>query len=84
MSQRDLEARLNLKRNRIENALRFMQNDGFIYKEKSKYYVSPKPFVYDDEHYSAVRALRYREMEQMKELVEEEEELQQIHCPCAG
>ena len=73
MSQRDLEARLNLKRNRIENALRFMQNDGFIYKEKSKYYVSPKPFVYDDAHYSAVRALRYREMEQMKELVRTKE-----------
>ena len=73
MSQRDLEARLNLKRNRIENALRFMQNDGFLYKEKSKYYVSPKPFVYDDAHYSAVRALRYREMEQMKELVRTKE-----------
>ena len=73
MSQRDLEASLNLKRNRIENALRFMQNDGFIYKEKSKYYVSPKPFVYDDPHYSAVRALRYREMEQMKELVHTKE-----------
>ena len=73
MSQRDLEARLNLKRNRIENALKFMQNDGFIYKERSKYYVSPKPFVYDDAHYSAVRALRYREMEQMKELVRTKE-----------
>lgn len=73
MSQRELEASLNLKRKRIENALRFMQNDGFIYKERSKYYVSPKPFVYDDAHYSAVRALRYREMEQMKELVHTKE-----------
>ena len=69
MSRRNLEARLNLKRSRIENALKFLQNDGFIYKEKSTYYASPKPFVYDDAHYSAVRALRYREMEQMKELV---------------
>lgn len=72
-SQRELEANLNLKRSRIENALRFMQNDGFIYKEKSKFYVSPKSFVYDDAHYSAVRALRYREMEQMKELVHTKE-----------
>lgn len=73
MSRRALEASLNLKRSRIENALKFLQNDGFIYKDKSTYYASPKPFVYDDAHYSAVRALRWREMEQMKELVRTKE-----------
>ena len=73
MSRRALEACLNLKGKRIDNALKFLQNDGFVYKDGSKYFVSPKPFVYDDVHYAAIRALRYREMEQMKALVHTKE-----------
>ena len=64
-----LESRLNFRRSRIEKALMFLQNDGFVYKTSSKYYVSPKPFVYNEAHYNAITEIRYREMEQMKELV---------------
>ena len=73
MSRNGLEACLNIKRARVEKALMFLLNDGFIYKEKSKYYVSPKPFQYREEHYAAVTAIRRREMEQMKALVQTEE-----------
>ena len=54
MSRAGLESSLNIKRARIEKVLTFLINDGFIYKEKSKYYISPKPFLYNEEHYSAV------------------------------
>ena len=73
MSRSGMESCLNIKRARIEKAHTFLLNDGFIYKEKSKYYVSPKPFRYDEEHYSAITETRYREMKQMKALVQTRE-----------
>ena len=73
MSKPGLESYLNIKRNRIEKALMFLLNDGFIYKTGTKYYVSPKPFVYNEEHYNAITNIRYREMEQMKELIKTQE-----------
>ena len=45
-----------------------MIHDGFVRKDKSVYYATPKQFVYDREHYDAVTATRIREMDQMKEL----------------
>ena len=50
MSQSRLAACLNIRHSRIEKALMFLRKDGFIFKDKSKYYVSPKPFVYDAAH----------------------------------
>ena len=73
MGKTGLESCLNIKRSRIEKALMFLLNDGFIYKTGSKYYVSPKPFVYNEAHYNAITEIRYREMEQMKELVKTRE-----------
>lgn len=59
---------LNIKKARIDKALSFLMHDGFVRKEKSVYYATPKQFVYDREHYDAVTATRIRETEQMKEL----------------
>jgi len=64
-----LEAALNIRGSRIEKALTFLDKDGYIYKDTSTYYVSPKPFVYNSEHYQAITAIRRLEMEQMKALV---------------
>ena len=33
-------------------------HDGFIRKEKTTYFATPKPFFYDREHYDAVTATR--------------------------
>ena len=59
---------LNIKKTRIDKVISFLMHDGFIRKENSTYYATPKPFVYDSEHYNAVSATRIREMKQMKEL----------------
>ena len=73
MGRTYLESCLNIKSSRIEKALSFLLNDGFIYKSGSKYYVSPKPFVYDEAHYRAITEIRYREMAQIKDLVKTRE-----------
>ncbi len=64
-----IERKVNISRARMEKALTFLQNDGFLYKENRLYYASPKPYHYDREHYDAVTAIRRQEMEQMKALV---------------
>lgn len=61
---------LNVRKTRIDKALSFLMNDGFVRKERSEYYLTPKRFVYDRAHYDTVRAIRRQEMEQMKRLVE--------------
>lgn len=65
----DIESRLNIRHARIEKVLSFLQNDGFIYREKSLYYASAKPYSYDAAHYDAITAIRRQEVEQMKSLV---------------
>jgi ATP-dependent DNA helicase RecQ len=65
----ELERSLNIRRGRLEKALSFLQNDGYIYKEKQKYYASAKPFKYDKPRYDAITAARWREVEQMRTLV---------------
>lgn len=59
---------LNIRKTRIDKAISFLMHDGFLRKEKRIYYVTPKKFVYDREHYDAVTAARVGEMEQMKQL----------------
>lgn len=63
-----INSALNIKKARLDKAISFLMHDGFIRKEKQMYYATPKPFVYDKEHYDAVTATRVREMEQMKKL----------------
>lgn len=63
-----LTSSMNIRKARIDKALCFLINDGFIRKEHSRYYITPKKFVYNKSHYDAVTAMRKREMEQMKSL----------------
>ena len=64
---------MNIRKSRIDKALAFLINDGFIRKDKGTYYTTPKKFVYDREHYDAVTAIRKNEMEQMKRLAQTKE-----------
>lgn len=58
VGQGRLISELNIRKSRIEKALAFLQNDGFIRKEQSKYYITPKRFVYEGERYDAIREMR--------------------------
>jgi len=68
-----IEAVLNIRNARIEKALMFLIKDGYVYKEGSTFYLSPKPFVYAREHYQAITAIRQSEMEQIKALTRTQE-----------
>lgn len=73
VKENEIISTLNIRNTRIKKALSFLQNDGFIRKDKSYYYLTPKKFVYDREHYEMVTAIRRQEVEQMKCLVSTQE-----------
>ncbi len=66
---RFIAGNLNIRRARIDKALSFMQKDGYIFKDHSRYYVSPKPYRYDREHYDAITRIRQNEVIQMQKLI---------------
>lgn len=73
VKENEIISTLNIRNTRIKKALSFLQNDGFIRKDKRYYYLTPKKFVYDREHYEMVTAIRRQEVEQMKCLVSTQE-----------
>lgn len=61
--------KLNISKGRIENALKFLVNEEFIYKEKSKYYPSATAFRYNGKHYAEITKQREDEYAQMMDLM---------------
>ena len=68
LSKNDLSTNLNINGSHIKKALSFLQHDGFVFKDATRFYLSPKPFYYDAAYYSAITDIRRKEMEQFKEL----------------
>ena len=68
-----IQAALNIRKARMDKAMAFLLKDGFIRKDGTLYYLTPKKFSYDRKHYETVTAIRRREMEQMKQLVQTKE-----------
>lgn len=66
----DIEKILNIQHRRIENALKFLVNEGFVYKEKNKYYPSATAYYYNKTHYKAITKQREVEFAQMMELLD--------------
>lgn len=66
----DITKALNFTKTRIENALKFLNNEGYIYKDGNKYYPSLTAYRYNSEHYSEITAQREKEWEQMKALLD--------------
>ncbi len=63
-----IENYVNIRKNRIDKTLMFLQNEELIQKEGTKYYPTLNPFHYNKEHYNEIRDIRRREQEQMQEL----------------
>jgi len=66
----EITANVNCRYGRISKTLMFLENEGFIYKEKFKYHRTIKAFTYNDAHYSAITQIRRKEQAQMFELIE--------------
>ncbi len=60
-------SQLNFKKNRVEKALAFLENDGYIYYDKNNYYSTSKTFKYNRKHYERITILRKKEVQQMIE-----------------
>lgn len=63
-----IEHALNMRSNRLKKALGFLLNDGFIRKEKTSYYLTPKMYFYDEEKYNSITEIRRMEASQMIKL----------------
>lgn len=63
-------ARHNIRRGRLQKALDFLLNDGFLMKDGRGYYLTPKRYFYDSEHYDRITAIRRQEIRQMTQLYE--------------
>ena len=59
---RDIESKVNMRRARLNRTLDFLQHDGYVVKEKYRYYKTDKKYIYEKEHYDGVTAMRIREM----------------------
>lgn len=73
---------LNMKLGRLSKTVMFLENEGFIYKEKTKYYVSGIKFIYDNEHYEKVTNTRISERNQMVGLLKTKECLNKYIVNC--
>lgn len=66
---------VNINMSRLQKTLDFLLNGGYIVKgekgaDKSKFFVTPKVYSYNKEHYDAITALRYDEQRQMQEMTQ--------------
>ena len=68
-----IESQVNLRKTRISNTLRFLENEQFIRKEydgsRYRYYSTAHRFSYNKEHYQAIMAIRRKELQQMHDLI---------------
>lgn len=65
----DVERKVNMKHKRIEGCLKYLSVNGDIYKEGSKYYKSPKPWIADNEHSKHITEIRHNELQRMNDFI---------------
>lgn len=66
----ELLSQANMRRERLNKALDFLQNDGFVAKDGPVYRATPLSFVYNKEHYDAITARREAELQEMVDFAE--------------
>ncbi len=82
LTERQVESKVNIRKNRVEKTLMFLRNEEMIIKDKSRYYATTKLFHYNLEHYEAIKNIRYREQAQMQALTRTTECLSRFVVNC--
>jgi ATP-dependent DNA helicase RecQ len=67
---RDLEATVNLPHGQIEKALKLLEVDGAVARERGRFFRTPNPWAQDEERIERVLAARSSELASMREYVE--------------
>lgn len=70
MTVPQMESRLNLRRGQIEKALKLLEIDGAVGREKGRYFRTPNPWSPDTERIDRVTATRRNELAQIQMYVE--------------
>ena len=78
----DLQAAVNIRPTRIRMVLSFMENEGFVHKDGSKYYPTLNNFRYNGNRYAEVTRVRRGELEQMHRLVRAKECISRFAVSC--
>lgn len=73
---------LNMKVGRLNKTVMFLENEGYIYKDGTKYYISGTKFTYDKEHYEKITETRIYERNQMVNLLKTKECLNKYIVGC--
>lgn len=68
----ELLSQTNMRRGRLNKALDFLQNDGYVLKDGPIYRRTSLSFAYNREHYEAITARRYAELQDMVDFAESE------------
>ena len=74
--------RVNLKRSVVAKGLAFLEHEEYVYKERSKYYITPKKFIYNQEHYEEITSIRRKEKQQMLDLLKTDQCLSKFIVNC--
>ena len=61
---------INISGSRINKALRFLEFDGVVSRDKKKYSKTPKQFIYNGDHYREIINYKRRESNALNELFE--------------
>jgi len=69
----ELEQYCNLKRSKVSQFLTFLENEGYVYKERSKYYRSATAYSYNGNHYDQIKQMKYHEKALMKDYIQTQE-----------
>jgi ATP-dependent DNA helicase RecQ len=64
---------VNINKGRCENTLKFLENEEYVYKEKSKYFPTANKFVYHKNEYNDIIQMRNNERRFMVELANTKE-----------
>ena len=67
LSLNNILTHINMKYGRLEKCLKFLQIEGVLYKEKSKYYRSVNPWIPDFSHSDKITQIRKDELKSMNE-----------------
>ena len=68
----EVEFQVNRRKQRIENALKFLESEGYVRKEwdgRYRFYSTANRFVYNEKHYQEIMSVRRQELEQMHQLL---------------
>lgn len=70
----EISFQLNFPKGRIEKSLKFLENEGLIYREAGKYFASVNSsFAYNESHYEKIKNIRRSEQTQMLDFLKTEE-----------